>query len=84
MSKKTYYNPAFEGWTPVHYPYKKFGPNESSVSDQYCDWLEENIGPREGFDLPPGGLWAFPYLGLFLFKNKKDAMLFKLTWGGSL
>jgi hypothetical protein len=56
-----------------------------SKSDLY-NWLKENIGKGDFYQpfFEEDEMWAYEariQAGHFKFRNKKDAMLFKLTWG---
>ena len=61
-----------------------------SLSDEGYKWLIEHFGECSftdsfHFSDDPVERWRFDYIGhrniVFSFKNKKDAMFFKLTWG---
>ncbi len=44
--------------------------------NEIIDWLNENVGPAVT-------TWMYVLDNKFSFVEKKHALLFKLTWGGS-
>ena len=54
---------------------------KSHLSNDHILWMKSNIGERYFSNSNPDGIWEYPFAGTILFKYKKDAFLFWLTWG---
>ena len=90
MGIKREFNPLMvTQWHNIHMPLKASDFNEDRYG--YTDTKAYRVRVNEAIEWCEGemihgrfaaGQWA-GYGGLaFYFKNKKDAMLFKLSWGG--
>ena len=64
-----------ENMIKVIIPFSSFISQWSECSD----WLNENIGPN-GIAWKADSYEGYPDYAKFQFKNKKDAMAFKLRW----
>jgi len=67
--------------------FMSYDGTSSAVRHDVRVWLEENVGKAGYYSSKHGwkGRWISTGMGnhcLFRFKNSKDAVLFKLTWGG--
>ena len=81
-SKYLRYDLLFSYVKPDNRPYEYDGDEDMSLymflSDRLHNWFTEHNISYEIFE-EKIGLWSWCYI---LFKNKEDAILFKLTWSG--